>query len=72
MGTQEPTSFERRGQTLDVVEIIDRWYEGRPDSTRVPLRYFRVRASDGKVYILRYHELFRAWALRVPSGEAEE
>lgn len=68
---QEPRAFEWRGRRFEIVEIIDRWYEGHLDSTRLPLLYFRVKTTDGIVRIIRYHELFRAWAILAPREEAE-
>ncbi len=65
---QEPTAFEWRGRRFEVVQIVDRWYEGRLDSTRLPLSYFRVRTDGGEEFVLRYHEFFRVWAIRVPHG----
>jgi hypothetical protein len=69
---QEPLGFTWRGRRFEIVEIIDRWYEGHLDSTRLPLLYFRVKIPDGTVRIIRYHELFRAWAIVVPREEAGE
>lgn len=63
---ERPVSFLWRGCLFEIEEILDRWYEGHCDPTRVPLRYFKVKARDGKAYILRYHELFRAWGILVP------
>ena len=64
-GAQEPVGFEWRGRRYVVVEILDRWYEGRMDSSRMPLRYFKVRTEEGKVFLLRYHEFFTAWSVVV-------
>lgn len=64
-GAQEPVSFEWRGRRFRVAQVMDRWYEGRLDSTRFPMMYFRVKTEDGRVVILRYHEFFRAWSIRI-------
>ncbi len=64
-GSQEPVSFVWRGKEHLVDRVIDRWYEGRQDSTRMPLLYFRVETRSGEILILRYHEFFRAWGIRV-------
>jgi len=63
---QEPYGFEWRHKRFEVAYIVDRWYEGYLDSKRMPLRYFKVKTSDGEQYILRFHELFMAWSLLVP------
>jgi hypothetical protein len=71
-GAQEPTAFEWRGERFEVAEILDRWYEGQMDSTRMPLRYFKVRAREGGRFILRCHEFFRAWGILVSPSESEK
>lgn len=63
-GSQEPVSFVWRGERHRVDQIVDRWYEGRIDSTRMPMLYFRVKTQTGQILILRYHEFFRAWSIR--------
>jgi hypothetical protein len=63
---QEPYRFEWRQKRFEIAHILDRWYEGYLDPTRMPLRYFKVETSDGGQYILRFHELFRVWSLLVP------
>lgn len=65
-GSQEPQAFWWRERHYPLIEIMDRWYEGRLDAQRVPMRYFRVKTASGEVFILRYHELFCAWSLLVP------
>lgn len=64
-GAQEPVSFAWRGKEYLVEQTIDRWYEGKVDSTRMPMLYFRVRTRSGEIFILRYHEFFRAWSIRL-------
>jgi hypothetical protein len=44
---QEPRALIVEGQRLEVVEVEDRWYDPRA-------RHFRVRASDGRSYLVRY------------------
>ena len=60
---QDPVAFDWRGQHYTVAQILDRWYEGYRDSTRMPLRYFKVRTEGGEEFLLRYHPFFRAWGL---------
>jgi len=69
---QEPHGFEWRNKRFDIASILDRWYEGHLDSRRMPLRYFKVKTTDGGLYILRYHELFRAWGIMVPHQSLED
>ncbi|MGA7875227.1 MAG: DUF6504 family protein [Desulfoferrobacter sp.] len=70
-GAQEPTAFCWRNHNYQIEEIIDRWYQGYMDSTRMPLRYYKVKTTDGLIFTLRYHELFTAWSLLVPAGDIE-
>ncbi|MBP8646299.1 MAG: hypothetical protein KBH99_09290 [Syntrophobacteraceae bacterium] len=69
---QEPISFEWRARHYRIMEIVDRWYCGYLDATRVPMRYFRVREHGGRQFILRFHELFRTWSILVPPEDNEE
>lgn len=68
---QEPYGFQWRERRFEIAAILDRWYEGRLDAKRMPLRYFKVKTSDGGQYLLRYHELFRAWSIAVPNRLTE-
>ncbi|MBN1567393.1 MAG: hypothetical protein JXA73_06075 [Acidobacteria bacterium] len=53
---QRPQRFTIGAQTLEVREIEDQWYS--PAS-----KYFRVRASDGNIYVLRHDEEHDRWTL---------
>jgi hypothetical protein len=55
-GEQEPRRFTASGETVRVVEIVDRW-QG-PDH-----RCFMVRGSDGAVHLLRHDERSATWRL---------
>ena len=60
-GEERPVRFsigtpENEGRGLDVEEVLDRWHG--PD-----YRYFKVRASDGNLYILRHDETGDRWEL---------
>ena len=46
-GEQEPRAFTLGERRFEVLEILDRWLA--PDH-----RYFKVRADDGRVFILRH------------------
>ncbi|MGV8073327.1 MAG: DUF6504 family protein [Syntrophobacteraceae bacterium] len=70
-GGQDPTAFEWRGRQYEISRLVDRWYEGRLDSTRMPLRYFKVLTSDGQQFILRYHEFFCAWSILILQDDSE-
>ena len=46
-GEETPRRFYRGDSAVDVEEVLDRWLA--PDH-----RYFKLRGSDGAVYILRH------------------
>ena len=52
----EPRAFWLGERRLEVAELIDRWLS--PEH-----RYFKVRATDGDFYILRYDEARDIWEL---------
>jgi hypothetical protein len=53
---ERPLRFQLGERWLEVEEVVDRWYD--PDAI-----YFRVRASDGGVYVLRHSEANDTWTL---------
>lgn len=55
-GEQYPRRFVLGNQILEVNEIEDQWYS--PSS-----QYFRVRAGDGNVYVLRHDQELNRWSL---------
>jgi len=55
-GEEEPRAFYLGEQRIPVAEIIDRWIS--PDH-----RYFKVRAEDGDLYILRHDGPTAEWEL---------
>jgi len=50
------------GRRLEVVEIIDRWYEGPLSPGPPTVAYFRVRLEDDQTMPLRYVSAFDRWA----------
>lgn len=55
-GEEEPRAFTLGERRLGVVEILDRWLA--PDH-----RYFKVKADDGRVYVLRHDTRVGEWEL---------
>jgi len=55
-GEETPRRFRFNTATIDVQEVMDRWLA--PDH-----RYFKVRGSDGAVYILRHDVGSWRWEL---------
>ncbi len=55
-GEQEPRAIIVDGERYDVMGIDDRWHD--PDAT-----YFKVAASDGRVYLVRRDSEDASWSL---------
>lgn len=55
---ERPVRFELDGRDYAVEEVLDQWYG--PEST-----FFKVRANDGNLYILRHQTYGEAdeWSL---------
>ncbi|MBP7735081.1 MAG: hypothetical protein KA369_03835 [Spirochaetes bacterium] len=62
---ERPVSFLLGEKLYGVSDIVDRWYG--PDYL-----YFKVRADDGNIYILRCDESLDQWELEMfqKSGES--
>ncbi len=60
---ERPLRFSLRGRDFEVRQVEDRWYS--PQSI-----YFRVRADDGNIYILRHDEDSDEWTLEGFRSEA--
>jgi len=55
---ERPLAFEWKGQRLEITEVIAEW--------RTPLGpYFRVRAPEGSLFELAYHEADDEWTIKV-------
>jgi hypothetical protein len=61
-GEEEPRSFVLGERRFAVREILDRWFE--PGA-----RYFKVRADDGRAFILRHDSVNDLWELAALVGE---
>jgi hypothetical protein len=53
---ERPIRFELEGRDYLVEAVLDQWYG--PDDT-----FFKVRASDGNIYILRHRAATDLWSL---------
>jgi len=62
---ERPVAFTYQGRRWEVKEIIDRWYEGDIESTRPETNYFKVKTTEGQVFLLRYLSLFDAWSIGI-------
>lgn len=55
-GDERPLRFELGERWLAVEEVMDQWFE--PDAL-----YFKVRADDESIYILKHFEPNDTWTL---------
>jgi hypothetical protein len=53
---ERPIRFQLGDRDFMVEEVLDQWYG--PDD-----EFFKVRADDGNLYILRHHPLEGEWSL---------
>ncbi len=53
---ERPLRFQLGERWLEVEEVVDRWYD--PDAV-----YFRVKAADGDIYVLRHTEGSELWTM---------
>jgi len=65
-GEQAPTRFYMGTREVAVVDVVDRWLGPK-------YRYFKLRGSDGGVYILRNNTAKVSWELTLfDSGTRED
>jgi hypothetical protein len=62
---ERPVAFTYQGRRREVMEIIDRWYEGSLESDRPEIKYFKIKTIDGEVFLLRYLSLFDTWSIQI-------
>ena len=55
-GEEEPRAFWLDDRRVEALELLDRWLG--PD-----YRYFKVKADDGNIYILRHDQVRDEWSL---------
>lgn len=59
---ERPVRFHLGEKTLEVAEILDRWYGEEHE-------YFKVRADDGNTYLLRHLRKDDRWELTMFQGK---
>jgi hypothetical protein len=60
---ERPIAILLNDRRLEIVEVLDRWYEGSVTPGRPAIDYFKVRTENGAVALLRYNSLFDTWVL---------
>ena len=55
---ERPVRFQLNGRDYAIVAVLDQWYG--PDHI-----FFKIRADDGRIYLLRHETTFArdAWAV---------
>lgn len=61
---ERPVAFIFQGRSWEVADIIDRWYEGGIEPERPEANYFKVRTTEGEVFLLRYFPLTDTWSIQ--------
>ncbi len=56
MANQRPMRFTLGSRAMEVQQVEDQWYS--PEAV-----YFRVRAEDGNLYVLRFDQTADEWTL---------
>ena len=67
---ERPVAFTFQSRRWEVVEVVDRWYEGGLCPSQPALDYFKVRTTEDRIFLLRYNSLYDAWAIRIPPRTA--
>lgn len=65
---ETPRNFIYRGQRKEIAEVIDRWYQGARDPEWPIADYFRVRTTEGHLYLLRHDREGDRWYLVLQSN----
>ncbi len=63
-----PVSFDMSGTGIEIEEILEHWSEAYQDPSFFPDEYYKIKASDGHVYILKYSILFKSWWVKEFEG----
>jgi hypothetical protein len=62
---ERPIAFIFQDRRLEILEILDHWYEGGIESDTPVVNYFKVKTDDKSVFILRYVVHSDEWSVRV-------
>jgi len=60
-GEETPRAFTWQNRRSEILEVLDRWYEGGMDPIRVGHNYFKVKTAEGEIFLLRYTPRFESW-----------
>ena len=62
-GEETPRAFVYQEKRYEILEIIDRWYEGGLDPQDLRHDYFKVKTTDKEIFLIRYTPRFDGWTL---------
>jgi hypothetical protein len=62
-GEETPRSFTYQNRRFEILEILDRWYEGGMNPTGILHSYFKVKSREGEIFLIRYTPSFQTWTL---------
>lgn len=68
-GEESPRAFVHLARRYEILEILDRWYEGGLDPKALRHDYFRVKTREAETFLLRHTPRYQSWTLcrRVPA-----
>ncbi len=65
---ERPVAFTLGDRRIEVEEIVAHWYEGGLGPGRPELRYFKIRTTEGQLFLLRYDAVFDSWSTTSPEA----
>lgn len=60
---ESPRRFLYESTSVEIKEILDRWYQGNRDPEWPITDYFEVLGSDGREYLLKHDREYDDWFL---------
>ena len=68
---ERPVAFTFQERRWEVAAIVDRWYEGGLEPGYPQVNYFKVKTTEGNLFLLRYVSLFDAWSIWFEESEPQ-
>ena len=67
---ETPRAFILQGRRFVIDEVVDRWYQAGRDPTLPSADYFKVRTTEGGLFVIRRDNESLEWSLRVSDAPA--
>jgi len=61
---ERPMAFVFQERRRTIAEIIDRWYEENNEAGQPKVNYFKVRTTEGGIFLLRYISFSGFWSIQ--------